>query len=47
MKQYFYRLPGMVYASEIYAKSIKEVKDALRNELRVKRLPKGTEIWAH
>ena len=45
LKKYKYRLIGMVYCGEIYARGEKEAREKLRETLKLTRLPTGTEIW--
>ncbi len=46
-QKWFYRCPGMAYAANFYprAGNQSEARAALREEMNVKRLPKGTEVW--
>lgn len=46
MVLWFFRIPSMVYAGNIYAPNNKtRAKQVLREHLEVTRLPKGIEIW--
>ena len=44
-KAYFFHYPGMVYAEIWYAKNIKEVKELIKKEYHIKRMPNGYAIW--
>lgn len=44
------KLPGEVYANDLrftQPVGIEEAKQAMRDRLKVKRLPRGTEFWAY
>ena len=40
-----FKLPGEVYANDWYAASMAEARAEIRDWLKIKRLPRGFEIW--
>lgn len=46
MKKYAFKLPGYFYAlGPVYAESMAEARQRIRDWLEVDRLPAGIEIW--
>jgi len=44
IKRFFYHYPGSVIAYDIYAKNLLAARQALREYLKLTRLPNGTQI---
>ena len=42
---WFVHFPGSAYAGEFYGKTEQEARQAARDWLGTKRLPKGTSVW--
>ena len=45
MIKYCYMYPGMVYCEEVYAYTMADARQKVRDWLDVKRLPNGIEFW--
>ena len=45
-RHFYFRLPGEFYPHDVYARSEKEAREKIRELLDLRRLPRGTEVWA-
>jgi hypothetical protein len=43
--RWYFRVPGMVYAGNVYGANEREAREAARKSLGVNRLPRGAEFW--
>lgn len=47
MRKYYAHFPGDIYAIQFFdISNMKDLKEAARNFLGVKRLPNGTQLWS-